>query len=78
MSAEIIRLNVVTKLDLTPDDVLRESIGLYPGGVFICGYDEDGNVQVASSIADGGSVLWMMEIAKVRLMTIAGEIESDR
>ena len=75
MTAEIIRLDTITTLDIKPDDILREAIGQYPGGVFVCGYSEDGSVQFASSIADGGSVLWMMEIAKLRMMKFAGEAD---
>jgi hypothetical protein len=74
----VVRLDVVTRLDLQPDDVLTEAIGQYPGGVFIAGYDDDGHVQIASSIADGGTILWMMEVAKMRLMAIAGEVATDQ
>ena len=75
MSGNVVRLQTVTTLDLNPDDVLRESVGLYPGGVFVCGWDESGAVQFSSSLADGGSILWLMEIAKVRLMKVAGEVD---
>lgn len=75
--SNVVRLDVVTRLDLRPDDVLTEAIGQYPGGVFLAGYDENGHVQIASPIADGGTVLWLMEIAKMRLMAIAGEVATD-
>ena len=44
MMAEILRLNVVTTLDLQPDDILDAALGQYPGGVFVCGFDEDGHI----------------------------------
>ena len=75
--SNVVRLDVITKLDLQPDDVLQDAVGQYPGGVFVAGYDKSGNIQIASSIADGGTILWMMEVAKVRLMTIAGEIGEE-
>ena len=75
--SNVVRLDVITKLDLQPDDVLRGAVGRYPGGVFVAGFDENGKIQIASSIADGGTILWMMEVAKVRLMTIAGEIGEE-
>lgn len=41
--------------------------------VFIMGYLKDGSLYFAASDADGGEVLWLMEVAKTRLMAIAGE-----
>ena len=72
--SNVVRLNVVTTLDLQPDDVLGKAVGQYPGGVFVAGYDADGNVQFSSSLVDGGEILWLMEVAKARLMKIAGEL----
>ena len=72
--SNVIRLNVVTRLDLQPDDVLKDAIGSFPGGVFVAGYDADGQIQFASSMHDGGDILWLMEVAKARLMKIAGEL----
>lgn len=72
--SNVVRLNVVTTLDLQPDDVLTEAVGQYPGGVFIAGYDADGAIQFSASMADGGEILWLMEVAKARLMKIAGEL----
>lgn len=68
MTAEIIRLKTITTLDLQPDDVLREAVGQFPGGVFICGWDDTGNVCFSSSLADGGDVMWLMEVAKTLIM----------
>ena len=73
----VVRLDVITNLDLQPDDVLQNSVGQYPGGVFVAGFDKNGQIKIASSIADGGTVLWVMEVAKVRLMAIAGEIGEE-
>lgn len=72
---EVVRLQTITRLNLNPDAVLKEAIGKCPEGVFIAGYDADGDLFFASSIADGGTVLWMMEIAKARLLKMAGEPE---
>jgi hypothetical protein len=36
--------------------------------VVIIGYDEDDNEYFASSIADGGTVIWLMEKMKLALL----------
>jgi len=63
---EVVELGGVTRLDLPPDRVLEKAKGKLTG-VVIIGYDEDGDEYFASSYADGGTVLWLMERAKLRL-----------
>lgn len=70
---DVIPLGGITRLDLPTDQVLEEAKGFCPDGVVILGYDEDGEFYFASSIADGGSVIWFMEIAKKRLLEIEEE-----
>jgi hypothetical protein len=38
-------------------------------GVVIIGYDQEGNEAFASSYADGGVVLWLLERCKRRLIS---------
>ena len=71
MSAQIIPLGNVTSLDLPVDRVLEEAKGHCPDGVVILGYGNDGQSYFASSIADGGSVLWLLEMCKKQLLEIA-------
>ena len=71
MSAQITPLGNVTSLDLPVDRVLEEAKGHCPDGVVILGYDNDGQSYFASSIADGGSVLWLLEMCKKQLLEIA-------
>ena len=70
----IISFNVITKLDLDPDMVLENTKGKLEG-VIIIGYDHMGVEYFASSYADGGDVLWLLERMKMRLLNIAQEIE---
>lgn len=67
---ELIYLNMVTRLNLPPDRVLEEAIGKFSeSGVVIMGWTKDDELYFASSIADGGTVLWLLETCKKRLLT---------
>ena len=65
-SEKIIAGKFITRLDIQADTVLREAIGNLES-VVIAGYDKDGNFYAASSKADGGDVLWLLELCKQRL-----------
>jgi len=62
-------LGNVTRLDIPADRVLEGAMNKLDG-VVILGRQPDGDWYFASSIADGGTVLWMMEKLKLRLMDI--------
>lgn len=66
--SNVIPLGNVTSLNLPTDRVLEEAKGHCSDGVVIMGYDDDGELYFASSIADGGEVLWLME--KLRLLLL--------
>ena len=77
MSAKVIPLGCITKLDLPVDRVLESAKGKLEG-VVLLGYDNDGNSYFASTYADGGDVLWLLECAKKQLLEItmgAGEYD---
>lgn len=59
----------VTKLDLPPDRLLDMAKGKLESVVLI-GFDKDGELYFASSKADGGDVLWFMELAKKKLLEV--------
>lgn len=67
---EVIRFPGVTCLDLDPDAILREALEKLEG-VVIIGYAKDGEEYFASSYADGGITVWLLERAKFKLMQIA-------
>ena len=58
----------VTVLDHDPDVLLRLAAGKLDE-VVIMGYDKQGNFFFSSNKADGGAVLWLIEVAKQALMT---------
>ena len=67
MSGKVIPFTGVTTLNIPPDRVLEQAMGRMEG-VVIMGWDADGNEYFASSYADGGTVLWLMERCKALLM----------
>lgn len=74
MTAKIIPFSGITKLDLDPDQILDAAKGQLEG-VVVLGFcnDEDGGFYAASSYADGGTVLWLLEQCKKRLLEMHDE-----
>jgi hypothetical protein len=73
--AKIIPFTGITQLDFPPDRILEAAMGELEG-VIIIGYDKNNKEYFASSYADGGTVLWLLERCKNRLMHI--EIETGK
>ena len=69
MSDNVIPLGNITRLDLPTDRVLDAVKGDCSDGVVVIGFDNQGELYFASSIADGGSVVWLLEQAKLALLT---------
>ena len=67
--AKVLPLNCVTSLDLPVDRILESAKGKLEGCV-ILGYDVDGEQYFASTYADGGTVLWLLENCKLALMKV--------
>jgi len=65
--AKVLPFSGLTKLDIPIDRILDGSKGKFDS-VVILGYDEAGEEYFASSIADGGEVLWLLERCKQELM----------
>ena len=64
-------LQTVTTLDLDAERVLNAAIEAKPKCAIVIGEDADGGLYFASSVSDGGTVLWWMEKAKRELMEIS-------
>lgn len=71
MIDNVVIWNGITKHDLPPDRILEGARGKLKS-VVVLGWDEEGCVYFASSMADGGDVMWLMEWAK-RAMLEANE-----
>lgn len=71
---DVVDLPVITTLDLDPDRVLQKAIGRM-SRVVVIGIDKDGEEYFASSVADGGTVVWDMERAKLKLLRLPDEAD---
>lgn len=67
--SKVIPLNGITRLDLDPDTVLENCKGECEG-VVILGWDKAGEMFFSSTYADGGTVLWLLEQCKTRLLAV--------
>lgn len=67
MSAEVFIFNGITKLDLPPDRILDQAKGKLQG-VMVIGFDHEGEFYGASSYADGGNAIWLLEICKKKIL----------
>ena len=67
---DVIIGNFDTTLDIPPERVLKEAIGVVDP-VLLIGYDTEGELYVASSTADAHRLLWLIETAKLYLLTKA-------
>lgn len=68
--ADILRFNGITTLDLPTEQVLEMAKEAGLTDVVVIGYDKDGDEYFASSKSDGGDVLWLLERAKYKLLTL--------
>ena len=65
---KIIEFNSLTKLDIPVNRILKKAKGELEG-VVILGFDNDGEEYFASSYADGGTVLWLLERCRRELLS---------
>ena len=63
-------LPVVTVLDVPCERLLTAALESTLQKVIIIGTDANGEFYFASSMADGGDVLWWLEVAKKRLLEV--------
>jgi len=70
--AVVVPFGGVTRLDLPTERVLDAARGHCTDGVVIVGFDDDGKLYFASSVADGGTALWLLEQAKKALLEVDG------
>lgn len=70
---EVVNLDNITKLDLDPDRVLNGALAKLES-VVIVGFDKDGDEYFASSVADGGTALWLLERMKMKLLQVPDEL----
>lgn len=67
MSAKVFDFTGITTLDIDPDRVLQKAVGQLQG-VVVIGFDHEGEFYGASSYADGGNAIWLLEVCKKRIL----------
>lgn len=70
MPDNVIVLPVVTTLDVPADRILQAALDKGLTAAVILGYDAENNEYFASSLADGGDVLWLLERLKKELLEV--------
>ena len=71
---KLIPLGNITRLDLPVNTVLKAAEDQLES-VVLLGYDKEGEEYFASTIADGGEVIWLLEKAKKKLLEITETID---
>jgi hypothetical protein len=74
--SNVVEWNGVTRLPIDPDRVLKKAVGRLQE-VVVLGYDHEGNEYFASSKPDGPSIVWLIERAKLKLLTIMTDNEIE-
>lgn len=70
--AEVVILPVVTRLDVPAERILGGALETGLEKALVVGWTAEGEFYFASSLADGGEVLWLLEMAKRRLLEAGG------
>lgn len=70
MVDNVVELDVVIKLDIPVERVIRWAGEAGLTEIVVLGFDADGEFYFASSKADSGDVLYPLEVAKLRLLNV--------
>jgi hypothetical protein len=73
MSDNIVFFDGVTRLDIPPERVLNSAKEANLENCVVIGWEKNGDFYFASSIASGPEVIWLLELAKKKLLEIKGE-----
>lgn len=69
--SNVVILPVITRLDGPADRAIEAAASANLETVVVIGWDADGDFYFASNKADGGDVLWLLELAKRKLFEAA-------
>lgn len=70
MSDNVIPFGGITRHDTPVEEVTKWAGKAGLASVVVIGWDADGDMYFASSAADGGEVLWLLESAKKALLDV--------
>lgn len=68
----VVILSVPTRLDLPAERVLKAALDADIKTAVVIGWDANDDFYFASSAGDGGDVLWLLEVARKKLMETGG------
>lgn len=60
----------VTRLQSDPYQIIKRACQAEMTSIVVIGFDKNGQEFFASSDADGGAVLWLLERAKIKLLNV--------
>ena len=69
MTADVVKFNRITTLDIPARDVLMEAIKADLHDVIVLGYTPDGVEYIAGTSSDMRKMLWQLEQAKMFALT---------
>lgn len=73
--AEIIELNMVTRLDIPAERVIARAAEVEFVEIVVVGFTKAGEFYFTSNKADAGTIIYLMEMAKKRLLDLCEENE---
>ena len=75
--SNVVNLPCITRLNLSPERILSEALEADLDGAVVMGYTKEGEAYFASTYADGGHVMWLMELCKAKLLQIAVDLANE-
>ena len=77
MTGQILYFNGVTRHDIPAERVLSRAAEADLEPCIVLGMTPDGNLYFSASMADGGDAMWLMELAKHSLLSVALDLETN-
>jgi lipid-binding SYLF domain-containing protein len=74
--SNVVELDVATSLDVPVERILRKAADADLDSAVVIGYDQDGGFYFGCSVADGAETLWLLELAKKRLLEMVDDAEA--
>ena len=71
--ADVVIFPGISRLDIPVERVIEGAKNAKLESAVVMGWDDAGVLYFASSYADGGDVLWLMEKAKMALLNVQAE-----
>lgn len=71
----VINLPIITRLDIEPKRILNSAMKSDLDSLVMIGFTKEGEFYFASNRGDAGTVIFLMEMAKNKLLKICEEME---